>query len=62
MLTHLPIGRHPTENAQKGGWDGGPCDKMFSQQGGNDTYLSVFVLLLEGRMDEYGYPWFQGEE
>ena len=29
MLTYLPIGRHPTENAQRGGWDGSPCNKMF---------------------------------
>ena len=29
MLTYLPIGRHPTENAKRGGWDGGPCNKTF---------------------------------
>ena len=51
MLTYLPIGRHPTENAQKGGWDGGPCNKTsHNREVTTLTSLSLCSYLKVGWM------------
>ena len=56
MLTYLPIGRHPTENAQRGGWDGDPCNKMFrNREVTTLTSLSSCSYLKVGRMSMVPY-------